>query len=58
MSENGPRQYKCLNCGEIYDEAIGCPDLGIPPSTPWGDLPDDWVCPRCGSDKRDFVVIA
>jgi rubredoxin len=57
MTEQGLSQYKCLNCGEVYDEALGCPDLGVSPGTRWEDVPDDWVCPQCGSDRRDFAAI-
>jgi len=46
--------YKCLNCGTVYDEALGDPDSGVAPGTRWADLPEDWLCPQCGSDKRDF----
>jgi glutamate synthase domain-containing protein 2 len=41
--------YKCTVCGEIYDED----------SEPvkFADLPDDWVCPLCGSPKSAFVKV-
>jgi rubredoxin-NAD+ reductase len=48
------KRYKCLNCGQIYDEAEGWPADGIAPGTRWADVPDDWLCPNCGSEKRDF----
>jgi len=48
------KRYKCLNCGHIYDESEGWPDDGIAPGTRWADVPDDWLCPQCGSEKRDF----
>lgn len=51
------QRYKCLNCGTIYDEAAGWPDDGIAPGTRWQDVPDDWICPECGSEKRDFELI-
>lgn len=51
------RRYKCLNCGYVYDEAEGWPDDGIAPGTRWADVPDDWICPECGSEKRDFDMI-
>jgi rubredoxin len=31
----------------VYDPELGDPDNGIPPGTPFEDLPDDWVCPEC-----------
>lgn len=39
----------------IYDPAVGDPDSGIPPGTPFQDLPDDWFCPDCGTVKADFI---
>jgi len=48
------KRYKCLNCGQIYSEADGWPADGIAPGTRWSDVPDDWLCPNCGSEKRDF----
>jgi rubredoxin len=51
---DGFRRYRCLNCGHIYDEARGDPEQGIAPGTRWANLPDDWLCPDCGSEKRDF----
>lgn len=49
------KKYVCLACGFVYDPALGDPDGGIPPGTPFEDIPDDWVCPDCGAEKRDFV---
>jgi len=51
------RQYICLVCGYIYDEADGDPDGGLPPGTRYEDIPDDWVCPDCGVSKADFVPL-
>ena len=48
-------KYICSICGEIYDPAIGDPEAGIPPGTPFEYLPDDWSCPVCGVSKDKFV---
>lgn len=48
------QQWICAICGFIYDEAKGMPDHGIAPGTRFADLPDDWVCPECGSPKDSF----
>jgi flavin reductase (DIM6/NTAB) family NADH-FMN oxidoreductase RutF len=48
-------KYYCTACGHIYDPAEGDPDSGIPPGTPFEDLPDSWVCPVCGAEKADFA---
>jgi flavin reductase (DIM6/NTAB) family NADH-FMN oxidoreductase RutF/rubredoxin len=47
--------YYCPACGYVYDPSIGDPDHGIPAGTKFGDLPSDWVCPVCGTEKIDFV---
>ena len=41
-------------CGYVYDPAEGDPEHNIPPGTPFSDLPEDWVCPRCGAEKEYF----
>lgn len=51
------RKYSCIPCGYIYDPAVGDPDNGIAPGTPFGDIPQDWVCPICFVGKENFEVI-
>ncbi len=46
-------QYVCLECGWIYDEAIGDPERGIAPGTTWESLPDDFKCADCEVRKSD-----
>jgi len=41
--------YKCEVCDYIYDEE----QEGIK----WEDLPDDWVCPVCESEKSEFLLV-
>ncbi|GAB4353587.1 MAG: rubredoxin [Gammaproteobacteria bacterium] len=48
-------RYICDDCGYIYDEALGSPEEGIPPNTPFGKLPEEWTCPICGAVKSVFV---
>jgi rubredoxin len=55
--EAGMKKYQCFFCGYVYDEAVGDPDGGIAPSTPWEDIPDDWICPSCGAAKSDFAMM-
>ncbi|MCJ7624869.1 MAG: flavin reductase [Anaerolineaceae bacterium] len=50
-------KYECPVCGYIYDPQEGDPDSNIPPGTAFEDLPDDWVCPICGTEKFDFEKI-
>ncbi|WP_374223784.1 rubredoxin [Streptomyces sp. ISL-11] len=57
MSEEaGKRAWMCLVCGWVYYEALGLPEEGIAPGTPWEEIPDDWECPDCGTTKEDFVM--
>jgi flavin reductase (DIM6/NTAB) family NADH-FMN oxidoreductase RutF/rubredoxin len=43
------KKFECTACGYIYDEAEE--------TVKFADLPDDWVCPVCGSEKSDFIEI-
>lgn len=47
-------KYECTVCGYIYNPAIGDPDGGIAPGTPFENIPDSWVCPVCGAAKTEF----
>lgn len=49
FTETSFKKFECTACGYIYDEA----DEEIK----FADLPDDWVCPVCGSEKSDFIEI-
>lgn len=42
-------KYECAACGYIYDEEKE--------GTKFDDLPDDWLCPTCGSEKEDFYKL-
>ncbi len=47
-------KYVCGICGYVYDPALGDPDNGVDPGTPFDKVPADWVCPICGADKDSF----
>lgn len=47
-------KYICGVCGFVYDPEKGDPTQGIPPGTPFEELPDDWHCPRCKREKTNF----
>jgi rubredoxin/flavin reductase (DIM6/NTAB) family NADH-FMN oxidoreductase RutF len=49
-------KYRCGVCGFLYEPEKGDPDNGIPPGTSFEELPDDWVCPVCGSPKEYFEL--
>jgi flavin reductase (DIM6/NTAB) family NADH-FMN oxidoreductase RutF/rubredoxin len=48
-------KYVCNVCGYVYDPVQGDPDSGIPPGTPFTELPENWVCPVCGARKNQFT---
>lgn len=51
------KKYKCTVCGHVYDPEEGDPTSGIPKGTPFEKLPDDWVCPVCGSPKSKYKPV-
>ena len=51
------KKYVCEVCDWVYDPAIGDPENGIKPGTPFEDLPDDWVCPLRGVGKDQFAPV-
>ena len=51
------KSYKCMICSFIYHETAGRPEDGIPASTKWEDIPDDWECPDCGATKDMFDMV-
>lgn len=57
MTEESFKVWQCLNCGYIYDEEAGDADEGLAPGTRWADIPEDWICPQCGSSKIDFEMV-
>lgn len=50
-------KYMCLDCGWIYDPALGDKKNGIPPGTPFDQIPDKWKCPACKSAKKNFAQL-
>jgi rubredoxin len=44
----------CSICGFQYDPEEGDPAMGIPPGTPFEDLPEDYKCPICNAGKEYF----
>ncbi len=52
--EREMKKYTCNICGYVYDPAVGDPENGVKPGTPFEKLPDSWTCPVCGAAKSDF----
>jgi flavin reductase (DIM6/NTAB) family NADH-FMN oxidoreductase RutF/rubredoxin len=51
------KSYVCVICGYTYDPEEGDPSIGIPPGTPFADLPDDYRCPVCNAAKEYFQEV-
>ncbi|HHX37933.1 MAG TPA: acyl-CoA dehydrogenase [Clostridiaceae bacterium] len=47
--------YVCNGCGYEYDQEIGDEASEIDPGTPFDKLPDEWMCPKCGEGKDEFI---
>jgi methylamine---glutamate N-methyltransferase subunit C len=48
--EISPVSYECGLCSHIYDETKE--------TIKWADLPDEYICPVCGSGKSSFKLVA
>ncbi len=49
-------KYACP-CGYVYDPEVGDYEHGSKPDTAFADLPEDWVCPKCGAEKEYFEKV-
>jgi rubredoxin len=49
--------YQCRQCLNVYDAAYGDGFADIPPGTSFSQLPADYCCPVCGSQKPDFEAV-
>ncbi len=48
------QKWRCIVCNYVYDPAVGDPDNGVEPGTPFESIPDEWTCPLCGAGKDEF----
>jgi GntR family transcriptional regulator/MocR family aminotransferase len=48
------RRFICRGCYFIYEEANGLPRQSIRPGTAFADIPANWRCPDCGTEKTTF----
>ncbi len=51
------KKYECGVCGYVYDPAVGDEEGGIASGTAFEELPEDWLCPICGSGKEEFSPV-
>ena len=54
MSESGTERWVCTGCGYVYDPERGDPEQGVPPGTPFEELPESWCCPVCYLPQSAF----
>ncbi|OHC70468.1 MAG: rubredoxin [Rhodocyclales bacterium RIFCSPLOWO2_02_FULL_63_24] len=47
--------YQCGACYFPYEEDLGLPDQGLAAGTKWEDVPEDFICPECGTPKAGFI---
>jgi rubredoxin len=52
----GMEKWECP-CGYVYDPAEGDAEGNIQVGTSFGDLPEGWVCPKCGAEKEFFEML-
>jgi flavin reductase (DIM6/NTAB) family NADH-FMN oxidoreductase RutF/rubredoxin len=50
--------YICAICGYVYNPEEGDLSIGIPPGTPFSDLPEDYRCPICNAGKDYFKPVS
>ncbi|MDD7593886.1 MAG: acyl-CoA dehydrogenase family protein [Peptoniphilaceae bacterium] len=49
--------YVCNGCGHEYDPARGDAESGVAPGTPFEQLPDTYLCPKCGDPKSGYIPV-
>lgn len=49
--------HQCPCCFTIYDKDFGDLLNDIPTGVPFENLPDNYACPTCETDKKDFKVL-
>jgi len=51
------QKWRCILCSYVYDPAVGDPENGVEPGTPFESIPDEWVFPLCGAAKDEFEMV-
>ena len=51
-------KWICIVCDHAYNPELDDKDTGMPTGTKFEDVPEDWVCPLCGTRKSDFVLLS
>ena len=48
------QMFICGGCYFIYEPSAGLPEQSIAPGTSFADIPANWRCPDCGTEKSTF----
>ncbi|MFA4837175.1 MAG: rubredoxin [Dehalococcoidia bacterium] len=48
------QKFRCRKCGYIYNPQMGDPKNKVEPKTFFEDLPEQWKCPSCGAEQKQF----
>jgi rubredoxin len=48
--------HQCSSCLTIYDDRFGDSINDIEPGIKFNSLPDNYTCPTCGNEKKQFVA--
>lgn len=51
-------KYICKACATIYGPSMVGPEDDIPAGIPFEKLPENWICPICGSSKDKYEFIS
>jgi rubredoxin len=49
--------HQCKNCFTVYDSLIGDEEQNISVGTSFEDLPSNYLCPLCESEKDNFIEV-
>lgn len=53
---NRMKKYACAACGWMYNRDAGDARYNVPEGTKFEDLPEEFVCPQCGTPKVAFFL--
>src|ERR1700739_4369636 len=54
VRQSARKTFMCGGCYFIYEPSAGLPEQAIAPGTPFADIPENWRCPDCGTEKSTF----
>ena len=49
--------YVCQGCGYEYNPERGDEESEIEEGTPFDKLPEEYICPKCGEEKDNFIKV-